>query len=493
MNGKDQDNNGQRSPAFVIAGIRGGAGKTIVTLGIIRLLTNAGNRVIPFKKGPDYIDARWMAMAADNECFNLDPYLMDRQVVEQSFCSRLASGDIGVVEGNRGLHDGVDVNGTCSTAELAKWLKAPVLLVVDCTKITRTAAALVLGCLELDPEVDICGVILNRIARPRHQDIVTNSIESLTGVPVLGAMPRMKKDPLPMRHLGLTPADEHEEVSRLLDRLAETVEGAVDVDRILKETGLRPETHQTNREKAESGKIPASARPPGPALVRSGRNRPVVAVIRDQAFQFYYPENLESIESAGARLIFLSAISDRDIPPEVSAIYIGGGFPETQAARLSENTPFIHKFREMALAGLPVYAECGGLMYLGRNIVWHDMSWPMTGLISWDFTIRPKPAGHGYSILEVIASNPFFKKGERLKGHEFHYSVPSPASAQKQVDTNLSCRVIRGHGFANRLEGVCRLSMFGTYTHIHAMSDPAWGRRIAEAARQFRQGQENSE
>lgn len=471
-------------PGLIIAAMRGGAGKTIATLGIIRALTLNGKHVIPFKKGPDYIDARWMSMAAGRECYNLDPYLMPRDVIEKSLHQRAAMGDISIVEGNRGLYDGVDIQGSCSTAELAKWLDLPILLVVDCTKVTRTAAALVLGCRELDPQVKIAGVILNHIARPRHEAIVTNSIEKYTGIPVVGAIPRMAEDPLPMRHLGLTPADEHRKVTELLDSLAETVSSSVDMEKILELASTR--VTSTPGESPQTCHLSHASSP-----VSRSADQPVVAVIRDQAFQFYYPENLEAIERAGARLVFLDAIFDAEIPNEVDAIYIGGGFPETQAEKLSANQGFRHSLKEKALAGMPVYAECGGLMYLGENIIWQGKSWPMTGILPWDFDVRIKPAGHGYSILEVVEDTPFFSAGTTLRGHEFHYSVPRRAESGNGSDINphehrFACRVKRGHGFKDGMEGITLKKVFGTYTHVHALGHPDWGKNIVKAATGYR-------
>ncbi len=477
------------NPGLVIAALRGGAGKTIATLGIIRTLVLKGKNVIPFKKGPDYIDARWMSMAAGHDCYNLDPYLIPVDVLKQSFYNKAVSGDISIVEGNRGLHDGVDIKGSFSTAELAKWLGLPVLLVVDCTKVTRTAAALVLGCRELDRQVRIGGVILNHIARPRHESIVSRSIEEYTDIPVVGAIPRMRHDPLPMRHLGLTPADEHREVTELLDSLAETVGRAVDMNRILalaseKLTPGKPASGMDGKEISVS-------MPRGSSAAGTITSRPTVAVIKDQAFQFYYPENIEAIERAGARILFLDAISDIGIPDDVDAIYIGGGFPETQAEKLAANKGFRHSMKQKALAGMPIYAECGGLMYLGENIVWRGRSWPMTGIIPWDFNVRQKPAGHGYSILEVIEETPFYSAGTILKGHEFHYSVPCQAEQNERnaagaSGQRLSCRVKRGHGFRDGMEGITLKNVFGTYTHVHALGHPGWGENIVRAACRYR-------
>ncbi len=478
----------RRRPGIMIAAVKGGAGKTIATLGLIRALTLENRTVVPFKKGPDYIDARWMAMAARHHCYNLDPYLMDREVIEASFMKREPEGSISIVEGNRGLHDGVDIHGSCSTAELAKWLHLPVLLVVDCTKVTRTTAAVVAGCAGFDPDVRIAGVILNHIARPRHEDIITRSIEYYTDIPVIGAIYRMKQDPLPMRHLGLTPADEHSRVTELLDNLANQVKGSVDLERTM-------EIAAEGIKSPAASSISVSNENLADTIQKAGSQpeKPCVGIIRDSAFQFYYPENLEAIEQAGARLIFLDSTSDSFVPDEVDAIYIGGGFPETQAERLANNESFRTSLRRLAEAGLPVYAECGGLMYLGKHIIWQGRTWPMTGIIDWNFRVQSRPAGHGYTILEVTEDNAFFSAGTTLKGHEFHYSVPErpDAAAEGQQKEKFTCMVKRGHGFQDRLEGIAVRNVFGTYTHIHALGNERWGENMVNAARAFRSVQNN--
>ncbi len=485
-NSPPKKNETKHPAGIIIAAMKGGAGKTIATLGLIRAMALDGKRVIPFKKGPDYIDARWMAMAAYHDCYNLDPYLMSREIIEKSYVERASTGDISIIEGNRGLHDGVDVEGTCSTAELAKWLRLPVFLVADCTKVTRTVAALVMGCRDFDREVNISGVILNHIVRPRHQDIVSRSIEHYTGIPVVGAIRRLKSDPLPMRHLGLTPADEHKKVTELLDTLGETIRNSVDITRIMDIAQQNASVHMASNRDIQD--IPAGT----VAHTQQDDSRPTVGIIRDQAFQFYYPENLEAIKNAGANLIFLDSINNTEIPDHVDAIYIGGGFPETQADRLAANISFRQALREKAMKGMPIYAECGGLMYLGQNIVWQGKRWPMTGILSWDFRVHKKPAGHGYTILEVVKQTPFFRRGTILKGHEFHYSVPepghgaSPCHNPSDGDERLTCRVRRGNGFSNGMEGITTKNVFGTYTHVHAIGHPDWGKNIVRAATAYR-------
>ncbi len=464
-------------PRIVLAALRGGSGKTIVSLGLIGALVQQGIRICPFKKGPDYIDARWLASAAASPCYNLDPFLMGNDTIINSFVSRAKDSRFALIEGNRGIFDGFDAAGSSSTAELAKLLNSPVLLVVDCTKVTRTVAAMVLGCQNLDPGLRISGVILNKVATPRHEDVVTRAIQTYTDTPVLGAIPRLRKDPLPMRHLGVTPADEHPEALAALKQLASLLETSADLERIKQIAYAQPPLALSRYVEPWS-----PPRAEGPC----GDNRPTIGVIKDAAFQFYYPENLEALESAGGRIIFLNSLSDSDFP-ELNALYVGGGFPETHARELEKNRNFRKGLKKAIEKGLPVYAECGGLMYLGRRILWQGKAYSMVGALGWDFIVEKRPVGHGYSILEAMEGNPYFAPGTRIKGHEFHYS--NPVLSDEETAGRPTFKVLRGHGFQGQLEGITRKNILATYTHIHALDNQTWACSIVEAARAFKRGE----
>ncbi|NPA95490.1 MAG: cobyrinate a,c-diamide synthase [Thermodesulfobacteria bacterium] len=447
-------------PAFTIAALRGGSGKTIASLGIARALSNQSKRVVCFKKGPDYIDAAWLAAASNDQCYNLDPFLMDVETIKASFQLRSQERDVAIIEGNRGLFDGMDLEGTASTSKLSRLLDAPVLLVIDCTKATRTIAALVKGCLTFEPEVNFLGVILNQVAGKRHIAMVTQAIEHYTGLPVLGFIPRLKKDPLPMRHLGLTPTDEFQGASSALDELATLAQEHMDIDRIINLASRRAPNLGSATDLNTLFGIE------GPKY--SGLK---IGVIRDAAFQFYYPENLEALSLLGAELKYLNAISDRRVP-EVDGIYIGGGFPETQAALLEKNIEFRKNLLELINNGLPVYAECGGLMYLGHSILWQNEKYEMVGAIPFDLKMQQKPAGHGYTIMEFQKDTPFYKRGAVVKGHEFHYSRPIPKDSITSL--GFACKLRRGSGFQDKLEGYVNKNVFCTYTHVHALGQKEW-------------------
>lgn len=455
----------------MITGLGGGSGKTTVSLGLAAAWRNDGRRIAPFKKGPDFIDAGWLAGAAGQPCFNLDPFLMDERTILSSFVIRTQGAGCAVVEGNRGLYDGVDVKGSFSTAELAKQLVSPVILILDTTKMTRTAAALVLGCQTMDPKVLIAGVILNRVGRVRQEELVRAAIEKYCGIPVVGAIPRLKDHPFPERHMGLTPADEHEAVGHAIGVARETAEKYLDLDLIWKLASSAPLLSTDI-----VLEVPAGSRVGHPA------EKLRIGVIRDSAFQFYYPENFEFLERGGAEIVPLSAVGDRDVP-ELDALYVGGGFPETHALALAENRSFREAMGRAVNSGLPVYAECGGLMYLGRSLRVQGKDYPMSGILPLDFELHKKPRGHGYTDIEVDTENPYFPVGTCLKGHEFHYSS---ARAFNPNSVSTAFKLHKGTGLGGGRDGVVSGTVLASYTHLHALGSPEWTRGLLARAEAFR-------
>ena len=464
------DSNTTQPRALLVAGLSGGSGKSVVAVGLIAALAGRGLRLTPFKKGPDYIDAGWLALAAGRPCYNLDPFLMEADVIAASFERGLKDGEMTVVEGNRGLYDGVDVSGSCSSAELSVQLGVPVLLVVDCTKATRTIAALVLGCLHFDRRVRICGVVLNRIAGARHRQIVTEAIEHYTGVPVLGVLPKLKENIFSQRHLGITPFQEHASASETVERLAALMAEHLDLDRILALASCR---------------IPAGGFPGPPAVSQSrpaAQQKVRIGVIKDAAFQFYYRENLEALIEAGAALVEINALSEERLP-EIDALYIGGGFPETSAGLLAANRSFRQSVKQGIDQGLPVYAECGGLIYLGRSIVLEGEEYPLVGVFDIRFALSRKPQAHGYTALEVRKPNPFYPLGLRIKGHEFRYSTIEQWPGESE---GLVFAMERGVGFMDRRDGLLYKNALALYTHIHALGTPEWAPAMVAKARECR-------
>jgi len=456
-------------PRLLLSALRGGAGKTTLTLGLLAAWRAQGRNVVPFKKGPDYIDPAWHALAAGSPSHNLDPFLMEGDQIVGLVYRHAAAADALLIEGNRGLFDGLDAQGTYSTAELAKLLATPVVLVVDCSMTTRTAAALVMGCQHFDPQVNLAGVILNQVARPRHEAILRNTIEHYCKVPVLGALPRLKCAVFPERHMGLVPPPEHRAAVRAVQAAQDLAERYLDLPGLWEAACQAPPLPI-----ASEDLYPISE--PLPQVN--------IGIVRDAAFQFYYPENLEALEQAGARLVFLSALTDPQLPRDLDALYLGGGFPETNAPALAHNDTFRASVRQAAEWGLPIYAECGGLMYLGRSIqTLEGQSYPMVGLLPHDFLMGKSPQGHGYTVLEVAAENPYFMPGTRLKGHEFHYSRLQP---EPGPEATLAFRMTRGAGICGHRDGFVYKNVLATYTHLHALGAPDWAPALVRQAREYR-------
>lgn len=459
----------KKQQGIVVAGLGGGSGKSVVAVGLTAYFASQGKKVLPFKKGPDYIDAGWLSLAAGEECYNLDPFLMSKEQLLSSYEQRAADAEMIIVEGNRGLFDGVDAHGGYSTAELAKMLDLPVLLVVDCTKTTRTVAALVLGCKVLDPEVNICGVVLNRIGSKRHEALVREAVETYAQVPVLGAYRRMKKDIFPMRHLGVTPFQEYDGSEQAIKELAAGAEENIDLAAV--EWKMADLTASLAREE-ERVQVNSQVR---------------IALIRDAAFQFYYPENIAALQQQGAEIVEVNSLTAAQLPEDIHALYIGGGFPETSARMLADNESFRHSVKAAAEAGLPIYAECGGLIYLGKEIELDNWTFPLVGVFPVSFTLEKRPQAHGYTVLTARENNPFYDKGTEIKGHEFRYSKVATWPGEP---AELAFSMERGTGFVDGGDGLVYKNTLALYTHTHAVGTPQWAERLFLKAVAFKNSSE---
>jgi len=455
-------------PRIVIGAFRGGSGKTIASIAVICGWRKKGFSLTAFKKGPDFIDSAWLKEATGQPCYNLDTFLMAEKTVVQSFIQRTRGETGAVIEGNRGLFDGVDEKGSHSTASLAKLLKTPLILVIDCTKATRTIAALVLGCQKMDPQLKIKGLILNQIAGNRHASIIRSSIEQECRIPVLGEIPKLKDLPFPERHLGLVPPPEHHKREAALKFCTEIGEKHLDLDCLWEVASKAPHLKISSYNEGACKKK-------SPSLVRIG-------VIKDSAFQFYYPENLEELERRGGKIIEINALQDKALPL-VDGLYIGGGFPETNIEGLAANTNFRRSLQQAVEDGLPVYAECGGAMYLGKSVHVQNKFFPMAGIFPVVFNVDEKPWGHGYTILKTDAHNPFFKFGSVIRGHEFHYSK---VEEWKEDQISLAFKVKRGFGFNGKRDGLCYKNVLSTYTHIHALGERRWASALIRKAESYK-------
>ncbi|MEW5908922.1 MAG: cobyrinate a,c-diamide synthase [Thermodesulfobacteriota bacterium] len=481
-----------KCPRIVIAASRGGSGKTLLSLGMIAAWRAEGKRVIPFKKGPDYIDAGWLALAAGRPCRNLDTFLIHPQKVLNSFLFHAQDQDIAVIEWNRGLYDGLDFKGTTSTAELAKLINAPVILCINSTKTTRTMAAVVSGCIHFDPQVKIKGVILNHVAGPRHESTLRKSIEYYCGVPVVGAVPKLGRESFPERHMGLVPTPEHQWAAESIDEALRIAKKYLNLDALINiaksAVSIKPSFWRAigdgfqKEQKRKAGK-----RIQRPALHHASR-KVTIGIVQDRSFQFYYPENMEALQSAGADLVFLSPLRDEYLP-EMDALYIGGGFPETHVESLSGNLRFKSRLKALVEKGFPVYAECGGLMYLGEALVLEGKSYPMAGILPVIFGFSKKPQGHGYAVAKVERANPYYRIGTLLKGHEFHYSK---VIAWKGERRDLTFTLKRGVGVDEGKDGICYKNLLATYIHIHALGTPVWAESMVRQAVKYQKNQGGS-
>ncbi|MDR2696540.1 MAG: cobyrinate a,c-diamide synthase [Deltaproteobacteria bacterium] len=466
------------APRLTISGLRGGAGKTLLSLGLARALAQDGLRLKPFKKGPDYIDAAWLGLAAGHPATNLDLFFLPPQELRALFLYAFALPDSGgkpadfaLIEGNRGLFDGRDLEGTCSTAALARTLQCPILLSLDCTKMTRTAAALVQGILGFEPDLPIAGVVLNQVGSERHSALIRRAIEHYCPVPVLGALPRLVDDPLPERHMGLvlrqTTEAQRADAETRLDALAAAVRDHLDLNRIRRLAQAAPPLPGEKMRWKESFQTPAGV-------------RPRIGYVRDAALWFYYEENLEALRRAGAEVIRLS-LFDGEAWPRLDGLYLGGGFPEEFCAELAAS-PKLALLKEYAEQGMPIYAECGGFLLLADSLERQGSSYPMAGVFPVRACFHERPQGLGYVEASVILPNPFHPRHAALKGHEFHYTrCEFLPGAQAEYALQLSSGTGMGHGD----DGLIYNSTFASYMHIFAPAVPHWAERFAAAAAGF--------
>jgi cobyrinic acid a,c-diamide synthase len=455
-------------PRIMIASVGGDCGKTMVALGLAAAWRREGITISAFKKGPDYIDAAWLSLAAGRPAHNLDVWMMGSEKVLISFQARAVRSGINIIEGNRGLHDGEDARGTHSSAALAKLLGSSVILILPAQKMTRTAAAIALGMKMLDPDLNLAGVLLNRTANARQEAIMRSAIESETGLPVLGAIPKAEENLLPGRHMGLVTPQEHAQAERTVNAAADLVRGSVDLKRL--------------RDIAETAKLnPMAGREACDGSTDCLDARDLrIGCFSGSAFTFYYPENLEAIDRTGAARIDIDPLKNPELPP-LDALYIGGGFPETHAAQLADNVSFRRSVAAAARSGLPIWAECGGLMFLSRSIQWKESNYPMAGFLPIGITLGDKPAGHGYEEVVADRPNPFVKTGTLLRGHEFHYSKIVEGS---QFETAFEVR--RGVGLGHGRDGMVMNRTLASYLHAHSLASPDWAHGLIRAAKEYK-------
>jgi len=388
---------------FLIAAAHKSSGKTVISTGLAYALTAAGQTVQTFKKGPDYIDPMWLASASGRPCYNLDFNSMDAEELRDLLASRAASADLAMIEANKGLYDGVDVDGSDSNAAMAKLLQTPVVLVVDTSGMTRGIAPLLLGYRAFDPDIHIAGVILNKVGGARHERKLRAAVAAFSDIPVLGAVWRNPALEIGERHLGLTTPAETGELAEIISEIGRIIGRSVDLEALQKIAAKAARM------------VPAKRAVPLPAAdLRIG-------IAQDTAFGFYYPDDLQAFAQAGATLVPINTLNDTCLP-DIDGLFIGGGFPETQMRALAANGSLRGALKAAIENGLPTYAECGGLMYLCDRMVWNDQIEPMVGVIPGDAVMCARPQGRGYAQFTNTSRHPWARAGQQVMAHEFHYA-----------------------------------------------------------------------
>lgn len=432
------------------------SGKTTVSLGLCAALRHRGLQVAPFKKGPDYIDPMWLARASGRACYNLDFQLMSREEIRAGFARGMTGADIGIVEGNKGLYDGLDLEGGNSNAALAKLLDAPVVLVLDARGMTRGIAPLILGYQAFDRDVNIAGVILNNLGGSRHESKLRAVIEHYTDARVFGAVQHDPRLSIAERHLGLVPGNEAGNAADKVALVADCIARHCDLDALIDLARQAPASPDADR-------LPASG--------ECGEVR--IAIARDRAFGFYYQEDLERMEAAGARLVPFDTLTAPRLP-EADGLLIGGGFPEMFLRELEGNAALRQDIERKITQGLPAHAECGGLMYLARSIRWQDRAYAMAGVIPGEVVMHDRPVGRGYARLRDESG-----EGE-VNAHEFHYS----ALERLSPGVPFRYRVMRGHGVDGTHDGIQIHNLVASYCHMKSSTANPWAERFVRRVRE---------
>jgi cobyrinic acid a,c-diamide synthase len=444
------------------------SGKTTVALGLCAALRRRELAVQPFKKGPDYIDPMWLTLAAGSPCHNLDFYTMERDEILTTASTFIEKADIGIIEGNKGLYDGLDLDGSNSNAALASLLRAPVILVLDARGMTRGIAPLILGYQAFDRSVNIAGVILNQLGGSRHEAKLRAVIEHYTDVPVVGAMARSRNLEIVERHLGLIPSNESAGATERIAVIGQAVADQVDLDKLL-DIGRRAPLPQGTETSIEDA---------------SHRHDITIGIARDSAFGFYYPDDLLALERAGAELVPFNTLTDSTLP-RVDALFIGGGFPETRMAELERNSALRRAIRDAIEAGLPAYAECGGLMYLARSLTWRGERREMVGVIDADIIMHERPQGRGYVRLSETRDSLWPRPegtANEIAAHEFHYSSLENLNAGGRF----AYHVKRGSGIDGIHDGLIYKNLLACYAHQRDTRQNRWTNRFVNYTRQIK-------
>jgi cobyrinic acid a,c-diamide synthase len=453
------------------------SGKTTVSIGLCAALKQRGKVVQSFKKGPDYIDPYWLAQATGRGCYNLDFYTMEHDEILSLMQNKSNDADICLIEGNKGLYDGLDLDGSNSNAALATLTSTPVVLVLNARGMTRGIAPLILGYQAFDKNVSIKGVILNRLGGSRHEGKLRNVIEHYTDVAVVGAIHNDQRFDIEERHLGLVPGHEDPFCTQKINLLAEAVNDQVDVDAVL---AIADQTKPLPTVKTR------------PAIQTSTPVKDIrLGLVRCSAFGFYYPDDLQALQQAGAEIIEIDPCHQSELP-DIDALFIGGGFPETHMTELEANKSLRTAIKSAIDNGLPAYAECGGLMYLAQSIEWNGEKCEMVGSIDTDIIMEKRPQGRGYVQLQETEHSPWpalnseTKAGESatiIHAHEFHYSRFKDIGQTVDKKVQFAFHVKRGTGINGKSDGYIYKNLLANYTHQRNTWNNPWAQRFINFAR----------
>jgi len=430
-----------------------------MTIGLCAALAETGLAVQPFKKGPDYIDPMWLGRAARRPCYNLDFYTMQQNEITATVSRYSQHSDISIIEGNKGLYDGLDLDGSNSNAALAELVKAPVILVLDARGMTRGIAPLILGYQSFDDNINIAGVILNQLGGSRHETKLRSVIEHYTDVSVVGAVYRNKDLSIEERHLGLLPSNEDHAADNKIIQIRDLIKDQIDLDKV-----------QAIAQQANP--LPSFKQPETAANIEKKIR---IGIVKNEAFGFYYPDDLIALKNTGAELITIDTLKDKQLA-DIDGLFIGGGFPETRMQELEDNQLIRAAIKSAIDNGLPTYAECGGLMYLSRSLNWKGKTCKMVGAIPADTVMHDTPQGRGYIRLETTEQHPWNQdlsnngKTDEIAGHEFHYS------ALENIDSSVkfAYRVKRGSGIDGKHDGIIYKNVLACYAHLRDTQANHW-------------------
>jgi len=461
---------------LLISAAHKSSGKTTLSIGLCAALAQRRLKVQSFKKGPDYIDPMWLSLASGRPCHNLDFFLMQNEEILATFAAHARDTDIALIEGNKGLYDGLDLDGSNSNAALAKLLAAPVILVIDARGMTRGVAPLILGYQAFDRDIRIAGVILNQLGGARHERKLRAVIEHYTDVPVIGAVHHDDRLAIIERHLGLMPSNEASGALAKIDVIASAIANQVDLDRLV---AIAASATPLSVPSGLEGTL-SHASAEGELEVKPIK----LGVARDAAFAFYYPGDLDALRRHGAELVYFDTLKDPHLP-DVDALFIGGGFPEVHMQALEANRSLRREIRQVIESGMPVYAECGGLMYLSRSLHWQGSQCEMVGAIPGDTVMHDRPQGRGYVKLRETGRSPWPRAPDptvEIRAHEFHYSTLENIAGE----LNYAYDVTRGTGIDGKHDGLLYRNVLACYTHMRDVGNNHWTARFVDFVRKQR-------